>query len=177
MVAWNGWKSEWKARDSFLRSPKLVNRGFIDEEAMAQLSSQFPRGQYGTYSTAKFLEVSRGNRDYDSHYSSCSVLQELFDTFNHNSRLDILNSAEENTEYKFNSHLQEIWRSLGHNCGRVFESLLSCFAVQVSITLFRATYSWSQQLILVLNDLFVSDTPDEHWTRRTDFALGKVEVV
>lgn len=142
---------------------------------MAQLSSKLSRAQFGSHSAAKFPEVGRGDWNYDRHCSRCFVLQELFDTFDNNSYLDILNSANENCER--DSHLDEIWRCLDSTCGGIFQSFLSCFAVQVSITLFHITYSWMQQLFLVLNDLFLSETSDQQWTKRTDFVVVEVEVV
>lgn len=142
---------------------------------MAQLSSKLNHGQFGSYSASKFLEVGRGDRNYDRHCSRCFVLQELLDTFDNNSHLDILNSVDENSER--DSHLDEIWRCLDSTCGGIFESFLSCFAVQVSITLFHMTYSWIKQLFLVLNELFLCETSDQQWTKRTDFVVVEVEVV
>ena len=141
---------------------------------MQQLPNQLSYGQCGIHSSAKFFEVGRGNRVYDGRCSRCFVLQELFDNFDHHSRLDILKSGEKTAEN--GSYLKVILRYLIRNCGWFFESFLSCFAVQVSITLLQLTYSWCQQVALVLNDLFVGDTFVEQLKRR-DFTLGNLEVV
>lgn len=144
------------------------------DEAMQQLPTNLS-GQCGFHSSSKLLEVGRSNRVYDNRCARCFVLQELFDNFDHNSRLDILKSNEKTTEN--DSQLDKILRYLERNCGWFLESFLSCFAVQVSLTLLQLTYSWCQQLVLVLNDLFVGDIIVEQLTKRKEFTLGNLEVV
>jgi len=139
-----------------------------------QQSNELSHGQRGPLSSAKFSEVGRCNRVYDSRCSHCFVLQELFDNFDYHSRVDILNKIEKMNEN--GSHLEMIVRYFERNCGWLFESFLSCFAVQVSITLLQLTYSWSQQVLLVLNDLFVGEMSVER-LKRTEYSGGNLEVV
>lgn len=141
-----------------------------------ELSHELSLGQCGflSESSAKFSEVGRCNRIYDSSSSHCFLLQELFDNFDYHSRVDILKNSEKTVGS--DSHLEVILRCFERSSGWFFESFLSCFAVQVSITLLQLAYSWSQQVILALNDLFVGDTSVEQ-LKRTQYKLGNLEVV
>lgn len=125
------------------------------------------------HSSPTISKVGPCNRIYDRSCSHCFVLQELFDNFDHHSRVDILNS-DGNTSINA-SHL-EILRYFGRHCGWLFNSILSCFAVQVSLTVLQIVYSWSQQVILVFNDLFVGDVSVEE-LKRTRNRMGNLEVV
>ena len=132
-------------------------------------------GQRGTAaSSPAFSEVGRCYRIYDSRCSHCFVLQELFDNFDYHSSVDILNNEGKTPDS--GSQWEIALRYFERNCGWLFDSILSCFAVQVSITLLRLTYSWSQQVILVLNDLFVGDMSMEH-VKKTRYRMGNLEDV
>lgn len=131
-------------------------------------------GPRGLTSSPTISEVGRCYRFYDSSCSHCFVLQELFDHFDYHSGVDILNNEGKNPENC--SHWEIVLRYFERNCSWLFDSILSCFAVQVSITLLRLTYSWSQQVVLVLNDLFVGDMSVEH-LKRTRYHTGNLEVV
>lgn len=141
---------------------------------MQQSENELSQGQHGLHSSSKFPEIGRCYRVYDSRCSHCFVLQELFDNFDYHSRVDILKNGGKTAEN--GSHLETILRYFERNCGWLFESFLSCFAVQVSITLLQLTYSWSQQMLLILNDLFVDDMSVKQ-LKRTDYTLGSLEVV
>lgn len=131
-------------------------------------------GQRGLTSSSTFSEVGRSYRIYDSSCSHCFVLQELFDNFDYHSSMDILNNDGKPPENC--SHLEIVLRYFERNCGWLFDSILSCFAVQVSITLLQLAYSWSQQVVLVLNDLFFGDMCTDH-LKRTKYRKGNLEVV
>ena len=128
----------------------------------------------GISSSSTVSEVGRCYRIYDSSCSHCFVLQELFDNFDYHSGVDIL--SNEGKKHENCSHLEILLRCFQQNCGWLFDSILSCFAVQVSITLLQLTYSWSQQVVLVLNDLFVGDMSMEH-SKRTKYHMGNLEDV
>ena len=131
-------------------------------------------GPTGLTASPTVSEVGRCHRFYDSSCSHCFVLQELFDHFDYHSGVDILNNEGKNSENC--SHWEIALRSFERNCSWLFDSILSCFAVQVSITLLRLTYSWSRQVAMVLNDLFVGDMSVEH-LKRTRYHTGNPEVV
>jgi len=140
---------------------------------MQQSTGEF--GQRGSStSSPAFSEVGRCCRIYDSRCSHCFVLQELFDHFDYHSSVDILNN--EGKRLGSSSRWEISLRYFERNCGWLFASILSCFAVQVSITLLQLTYSWSQQVILILNDLFVGDMSTEH-LKRTRYTVGNLEVI
>lgn len=132
-------------------------------------------GQWGiATSSPAFSEVGRCYRIYDSRCSHCFVLQELFDHFDYRSSVDILNNEGKTPDSC--SRWEIALRCFERNCGWLFDSILSCFAVQVSITLLQLTYSWSQQVVLILNDLVVGDMSTEH-LKRTGYRVGNLEVV
>lgn len=136
--------------------------------------SSVDHGERGIeHSSSTVSKIGPCDRIYDRSCSHCFVLQELFDNFDYHSRVDLLTS-EGNTSVDA-SHLK-ILRYIGRHCGWLFNSILSCFAVQVSITVLQVVYSWSQQFVLVLNDLFVSDMPMEQ-LKRTNYRLGNPEVI
>ena len=141
---------------------------------------QQPTGELGQRGIATsswvFSEVGRCYRIYDSRCSHCLVLQELFDHFDYNSSVDILSNEEKTPDRSYSSRWEIALRCFERNCGWLFDSILSCFAVQVSITLLQLTYSWSQQVILILNDLFIGDMSVEH-LKRTTYRVGNLEVV
>lgn len=142
------------------------------DEAMQQ--SSVDHGERGIeHSSSTVSKIGSCDRIYDRSCSHCFVLQELFDNFDYHSRVDLLTSGG-NTSVDA-SHLK-ILRYIGRHCGWLFNSILSCFAVQVSITVLQVVYSWSQQFVLVLNDLFVSDMPMEQ-LKRTNYRLGNPEVI
>lgn len=130
--------------------------------------------QRGLHSSPTVSEVGHCNWIYDRSCSHCFVLQELFDNFDHHSSVDIMNSEVKTQENA--SHLEIFLLHFERNCGWLFGSILSCFAVQVSITLLQLTYSWSQQVILVLNDLFIGDVSMDE-LKRTRNRMGNLEVV
>lgn len=125
-------------------------------------------------SSTGFSQVVRCNRVYDSNCSHCSVLQELFNNFDYHSRVDIVNKSEKPVENE--THLEEMLRYLDRIFSWLFEPFLSCFAVQVSITLLQLAYVWSQQVILILDDLFAGHLSVER-VERTNYKLGNLEVV
>ena len=142
-VALNGHRSGGQAGYFFLLCwTKFVPRWWTYDETM-ELSHELSLGQCGflSESSAKFSEVGRCNRIYDSSSSHCFLLQELFDNFDYHSRVDILKNSEKTVGS--DSHLEVILRCFERSSGWFFESFLSCFAVQVSITLLQLAYSWS----------------------------------
>ena len=137
-------------------------------------------GQRGiTTSSPALSEVGHCYRIYDSRCSHCFVLQELFDHFDYNSSVDILSNEEKTPDRSYSSRWEIALRYFERNCGWLFDSILSCFAVQplpFSITLLQLTYSWSQQVISILNDLFIGDMSVEH-LKRTTYRVGNLEVI
>lgn len=128
-------------------------------------------------SSTGFSQVVRCNRVYDSNCSHCSVLQELFNNLDYHSRVDIVNIANKSEKPVENeTHLEEMLRYLDRIFSWLFEPFLSCFAVQVSITLLQLAYVWSQQVILILDDLFAGHLSVER-VERTNYKLGNLEVV
>ena len=88
--------------------------------------------------------------------------------------VNIINKSERTVENE--THLQAMLRYLDGIFSWLFEPFLSCFAVQVSITLLQLVYVWSQQVILIFDDLFAGHLSVER-VERTNYKLDNLEVV
>ena len=125
----------------------------------------------------RISEAGLGNRLYDSRCSHCFVLQKLFDSFNHHRGMDILNGGHNRQESKLHLEFVDYFQ---RHCGCLFEtfvnSFLSCFAVQVSVTLLHLAYSWSTQAIALLNDLLAGETWYSH-LQETKCCASNLEIV